>query len=426
MLEVPLDSYEALKVEPEISECAVRAKKGKEHKVEFGADMYDSVAVAAFGGVRMGHGSEAETQSVHAFWMFIPCVILWITQFSLIAILSLDFNLTQSVSTSDNTSIQLLTLMKMLLVCMIQLQPFSKILECCRLTFFIMNPITWMELVRPDPSTMISPFAFTFKAGCVYIFPILALVLKLVIVYVVCVTSLSIILGSDDAVAVIFNSLAITWIIDLDAVFFKVYSTITMLDKERYESFKFTDVPDDHPWRQIDIQNTCCKRLRNFVSYKKNTVAAKAARAFTYFFMLFLYFRQLMILHYALETDILPVARDVCTAWRWLDGPNKGITELEDEEVKGLRFIPAFRTLQMELARIADPKRHNSTGYCTHKYDRMHIDDQVRMLHEHGDLLIWILGIMLVFFFPQIIVLCNTYVRGLGDPDAIEEQEGEP
>jgi hypothetical protein len=388
--------------------------------VKFEPDIYDSVAVAAFGGVRIGVSSQGavHAEPVHPFWMFLPACVLFVIQFSLIALLSLDFDLTQKVEETgkdqNGVNKSLLTMMKFLMSFIVQLQLFSEILSCLRLLIFVANPTTWIELKRPDPKDMTSRFAWTYKAVYVAPFAIVSLGLKLLMDYLVCVESLSIILSADSAAMVIFNSLAIVWIVDVDVVFYDVWNVLCQFDTDAFEDHTFEELPDDHEWRENVPQwyKMAQEKLKGLVGAygfgcKPSTIAKNA----TYLLIMLMYFRQLQILQFAIDTGVIPVARDVCAYWRVLDGPNHAeLATLADDGLKDFSFLTVFKVLRTQLERIADPHRKHNKGYCTEKYNRMSTADQWGLMTTHPDLWWSLLGLIIIFFLPQVIIYAGVAV----------------
>merc|ERR1719197_1692256 len=96
----------------------------------------------------------------------------------------------------------------------VALMLFKELLCSLRLIAFLTNPATWIEIKRPD-----SKHGWMYNA--VFLFPcaLMAVMMKLTVAYLVLVDSVSIILVCRNVRDAIFNSLALTFVADLDAVF---------------------------------------------------------------------------------------------------------------------------------------------------------------------------------------------------------------
>merc|ERR1711879_597447 len=110
--------------------------------------------------------------------------------------------------------------------------------------------------------------------------------------------------------------------------------------------------------------------------------------------MFVIYIRQLFVVMHALHTNILPLARDVCTFNRW--GNN---------EAEHLRTLPFLTRVMFRWAIIVDPQadiQKVSAKYCQDeekKYERLQNSDVVRLLEHYPGL--FAVAITMVFAFNE-------------------------
>merc|ERR1712050_178579 len=96
---------------------------------------------------------------------------------------------------------------------------FSLILDTIRAFLFILNPLTWVEIRNDWPQTerhwCLQWWERVRRFGRHGVCAFMALGMRLTVGYLVCVDSVSVILNCGSAGDAIFNSLAITFIVDL-------------------------------------------------------------------------------------------------------------------------------------------------------------------------------------------------------------------
>lgn len=307
-------------------------EEGTEADVFFEADMYDAVAVAAFGGVRVNLAND-KSYIVHPFWLFWPGLILFLAQISTLTYLRFETDLDATVSPrfsnvfegdpgfrtdlnyangweiKDNPVL----IMQLLLVVIVQGMLFKETVAALRLMFFLLNPTTWSDMKRPEKVIFKCD---VYSAVASLPWPVLALVWKLIVCYTVCVDSISIILAANSAKDAIFNSLVIMWIADLDVVCWNVIALVFNIDD--FSHFVVQTAKKEVVQKRRKYIPSCFQCLRwpfDLLHRAKNgrqceTVCASVT---TLLFGL----RQLAVILYALDKDVLPAQRDICTLARW-------------------------------------------------------------------------------------------------------------
>ena len=280
--------------------------------------------------------------------------------------------------------------LKLLMVLILQITQFSEIAQTLRFLVFVLNPLTWVEIAHPTRDEWLSRDSkewqkIFFHPAFLVPWPILALFMKFIIGYLVCVDSVSLILSADNVTDAIFNSLALTFVVDLNRAW-KLVTSIVFHLKLDDDDLWLT------PWEQV-LKNTIpetderrvwngraqivgsllCGVLGGAIGeqlcwmYKKNRwvwapgglasllvcfhgsykwievtsfdsyqledrfgehgrfhrfrrgIGAKTFEGILAgFFLILIYMQQSMVMLFAYKTNVLPVARDVCTQYRWL------------------------------------------------------------------------------------------------------------
>mmetsp|Transcript_78953 Transcript_78953/g.213578 ORF Transcript_78953/g.213578 Transcript_78953/m.213578 type:complete len:582 (+) Transcript_78953:159-1904(+) len=289
--------------------------------VFFKTDLFDAVLVAAFGGVRINLDGD-EDMRMHPAVLFLFCLPLVCVQFTLTFCVGLNMQLDAPVVHHGQEGEGMEISIKVLLVVILQMMFFDRILCNIRLLLFCINPTTWTDVKRIDAEARRragSRGYWVHLVPVVATFPLLALLLKLTTQYYVNVQSASIILASEDINEAIFDSLASSFITELDGTMWAFTKTILHLDDigdfvfELWPRHKREEANKSSPLRsllsfKILHRGHGARRLENFVSF---------------FCMFIIYIRLLMNVLFAMKTNTVPAARDVCIQWRWLDGEPK-------------------------------------------------------------------------------------------------------
>lgn len=346
--------------------------------VFFHVDIYDAVLVAAFGGVSMNLDGTDELH-VHPAWLFIFCVPLVFVQAWLTFCVGFDLSLSTPVHQGSSEEAVVIS-MKLILIVVVQLMFFDRLLSTLRCFFFSLNPTTWTDVKRidpEDPGVVHSRCAWLHWSGFVAPFPIIALALKLGIEYWVGAQSTSIILGSPNIKEAIFDSLAISFIIELDGAMWKLAATVLHLD--RFDDFGFQLWPT---WRrQKAAEASLLPRIAPFFKFlHRGFGARRLENIVTSVVMVVLYMRQLFVVLHALDTGILPVARDICTFWRWETGQGQNLLYMGLFRILSQTSALFTWSIQDELARKADPAKG---GMCTTRMDRLQNVEIWRLVKEY-------------------------------------------
>lgn len=301
---------------------------GDDSGITFDLDVYDAVAVAAFGGVHQrldtARDEDKATQLVHPFVLWLLSILLFWIQMSILVMLEVTEDVDEPVHEpkeelyeimqTGNWGLSLLLTSKLIMVVVIQLMVFGEMFNAIKLLLAMVNPTTWLDIKGIAPEDKESGFIkFIFRTVCLYPWPALAVSAKLSIVYLVCVDSVSIVLCSSDVRDAIFNALALAFVADLDVMFWKFVSAIVHF--EDFQEFRFRFA------RNKDRLNAFPRSYRKWLTpFRRGHGLRKIENFFIIAAMFYIYQRQLFIVLHALHTNVLPMARDLCTIWRFANG----------------------------------------------------------------------------------------------------------
>jgi len=253
----------------------------------------------------------------------------------------LDMHWKAKVGQMGDTSV--LPPLKLLMIFIVQLLSYSYLMVSMRLLVFILNPLTWLEVKHPQKMDWVpNLFQGTACANIIasmglpsFLSPwaILALLLKLMIGYLVCIDSVSVILQSPSVPDTIFNALAITFLAELHLPYWNfVHSVFQLQTAKPEEGTQFaldSDVWDvgtrtlsDHGKKKTRTPN-CSNWIAKCFPFLTRAGGAEVMEDLVPFLMiLVVYVREIFVVAQAFDTAVLPAARDVCTIWRWQN--NKG------------------------------------------------------------------------------------------------------
>eukprot|EP00931_Biecheleriopsis_adriatica_P031305 TRINITY_DN18378_c0_g1_i1.p1 TRINITY_DN18378_c0_g1~~TRINITY_DN18378_c0_g1_i1.p1 ORF type:complete len:565 (-),score=67.90 TRINITY_DN18378_c0_g1_i1:104-1798(-) len=398
--------------------------------VFFGVGLYDSVLVSAFGGVTMNlDGSEELHIPPGVLFMFcIPLVMLqfWLT-FCTTFVLSPHWRDHPGEFSEDAMSSRV----KVLLVVVVQLMFFDNLLMTLRCLMFVLNPTTWTDVRRVTLKG--SWLDWLHWPPVVAPFSVLAILMKAFIHYYVSIQSMSIIFSSADVKEAIFDSLAIGFLVELDVAAWNFVKTVLHLDP--FDQFTFELWPESK--RAYERSQSCFAKHVDASCLHRGR-GGRALEGFIVFTVMFLVYSRitLMVLH-AMDTGILPVARDVCAMWRWHRGEYRdwfdriwGATyETVLYVMTRMAFIGWGLNVDEKVDEVADPARD---GYCDE-----HIKVQMNF-HVASDLF-WkypkevtsfLCFFGMILLVPQLIVSTGAMrqvVKRFEDvEDVAEESHGEP
>jgi hypothetical protein len=424
---------------------------------ELDCGSYMSVVVASFGGVTQEahstRGQKSQPLKIHPFLMFLLCLPLFIGQMSIIVMLRLDCDLLQPVygeeSASDKANQEIwlqlqglrpppakedihdlthvtgVTMLKakLLMVLILQLIFFSKLQNIARYMVFLMNPTTWMDVVRvnqKDVKITVKGISlrWLYHGSILAPIAILSLLMQFGVYYNVLVDSMSIILASDDVKSAIFNSLAVSFVGELSA--FYLYFCSKMFHFHKIDHFKFKMATD--ALKKDLVQETCWpngldqsnkgKKLLGCVKFAwlhRGHGANRIEAMLVSLFMFCIYFRQFGVMLKALDSNILPVARDVCTFYHWQSSTQRGVVDM--------MFSLVFNVVEHLLVvspRVAiDARGHR---YCkaddemSKRYDMITTSKELMTDYTR---IWWIAQVVMVVFLimPQVFYALNSQIR---------------
>jgi hypothetical protein len=384
---------------------------GAEADVFHDNDMYDQVVVAAFGGVSINLDKELKAQ-VHPFFLLVLAILLFILQVSILTFLKLDMDLAAEVKHEDENT--LLLPAKLLMVTVLQLMLFKELIGALKMMIFAANPTSWTDIERIDS------FTIKFRVPWLY-FPfilapisLLSATLKFTIAYIVCVDSLSLVLESRKITDAIFNSLAITFIADLDNKVWEVAQDVFHLEESR-PNWRFCLWAKDTDHRENirnDLPAWWVKALDSCSILHRGRGGRSLELMLTVFAMFIVYLRQIFLLLFALETNRLPVARDVCSMWRWENG-----------EASKFKPVARFIALALQKILVVDVRPqvedleltelHNCAG--DGEFGRMVLSDIRKMFFENEFLICSLMAIIFcILILPAVAThLLNDYCKDI-------------
>lgn len=341
--------------------------------VQMPMDIYNATIAAAFGGVQIdlasssrkrgatspGRGkklstgqfdgsladkmdimNEDEYIQVHPGWVFLLSLPLAAAQAIFLMALCVDADLVDTIY-DDTPNGHSLLVLKCFLVVTLQVMVFQEMLETLASWAFCINPTSWMDCYRASYEG--TRFALLWTWPSLLIPSLCAVLLKFGIAYLVTVESVSIILQAKSVQQALFNSLALTFIIDLDTKYWGFCSKVFRLEVVEWEGM---DVDDDEKFhffiqrgpphaapRTEDEESRCCYQCREeewnspeSPLYKTLSrrdfgwrhVGGRQLERWATFGVLFaVYRRQVSVICYAVYTKILPLTRDTCSYLWW-------------------------------------------------------------------------------------------------------------
>lgn len=183
-------------------------------------NIYVAVLAAAFGGLRISVAKgepDAKVLPVFVWFLTIP---VFLAQVSALLYLRTDMDFSATVANGDDIAFLAIEL---LMIVIVYVTNFKVLLVSLQHLVFILNPLTWAEVEREDILNFGGPgFATLIDATCVVPWPFVSLSMNIFVNYMVCTDSVSLILSSETPKDAIFNSLAITFIVELDDLWWAV------------------------------------------------------------------------------------------------------------------------------------------------------------------------------------------------------------
>lgn len=372
--------------------------------VFFHVDMYDSVLVAAFGGVTMNLDGSDELH-VHPGILFLFCIPLVLLQFWVTFCTTFGMPAywrSLDISTEESMVIS----MKLLLIVVVQLSFFDNMLMTLRCFVFVINPTTWTDVKRIDPEdtrTGRSRLNVLHWSPFLAPFPIMALLTKVMMQYWVSVQSMSIIMASDNVKEAVFDALAISFIVELDVAMWNLVKTIMHLDN--FENFTFQLWPLTRRLRAMD--SSPLAKMFDFPVLHRGRGARRLENFIVFTVLFVLYSRITLVSFHAADSGILPASRDVCAMWSWY----KDDFRTWEDTLKGymvLELLEAFSCMskfpwdiKQEISKMADP---DLGGYCTEDFRPLSFQKAMELCKQHPrSSLLFLLAFSSLLLLPQLV-----------------------
>jgi len=322
---------------------------------------YTAVLGAAFGQITLQpeRNNKAATV-VHPCILLILVIPLFMAQLTALLSLRTDTVFREDtkmfIKDEDVTGIQGETVhhlhaqdgLKFMMIIIVQVIYFDSIMFTLEKMFFLLNPVMWAELHLP--SVEVSGDNLYAKARRVmythkvFLLPpaFIAMMARFFVTYLVAVDSVSIILTSPTVKDTIFNCLAIGFLLDLNGCYWKVLHTVLHFGPPDVTEVTIQynrAVWEDGNNRKSALsakgeECTICPRFVNVLSRILPCRDGWAGREFEHMLasitIFFLAMRQVFIIMFALDTNIAPMTRDVCSEWRFQEsyGFNKWFVNL--------------------------------------------------------------------------------------------------
>jgi len=183
--------------------------------------------------------------------------------------------------------------------------------------------------------------------------------------------------------------------LELDVVFWYLFSVIFHLDD--FDNFVLRTASRESVWaaRKTSVFKPV---HRWFACFRRSRMGRKAEGFAAFIGAFLLYTRQCIVLLYALDTNVLPMARDVCTLWRW-----------ETDRAKTVHFnLVATAYHFVALGTISVREKLLEVGYACDedKFDRMRTDDMLRVIAAYPNICTFgAIILVTIFIAPQLIYL---------------------
>jgi len=399
--------------------------------VRIDEDLYCAVVVAAFSNYSARVGSSGKIR-VHPLVFLFFAFLLFCCQFFMILFLTFDMEVGQEIWTGHAWKLDSLLLMKFIMILILQVVLFQEIISVLGVLVFLFNPTTWTDVSNDDRNrqtssntqgwngTLKNLVSLAFERPVVLPCAVIATVLKLIIGYLVSTLSLSIILQTESAKEAIFDSLTITFITELDSYALYMLSTIYNIDRfDQIENFKEMELKAGDPKhvknrrKQLfgGSETTRFLLWKHAVKYlTRSHYGRHVEKAVVMLLTSTIYLRQLLIVWYSLDTNVLPTTRDTCTAWRWKNH--------KDKELHRCAYL--FRALHLSDHPALD---RDIAHLCTDpRFDRMRASDMYVTIQEH-----WVVcSIFLAFVFTILLAPTVTSLLLYGREDLVTFLEDSP
>jgi len=386
--------------------------------------IYISVMVAAFGGLSVTLGKQGEHMKLHPIWPLLLCLPVFATQISSLLVLrsGLDTD-TQVYQPGDGHSEALLKL-KLVLIVVVFLANFKVLLIAVTHLVFCLNPVTWVEVDHFEmkdgaimhflPRPIRSLLSLPTTAACA----IVSILLNFVSSYMVCIDSVSIILSSATAQDAIFNSLGIGFITELKRVWWEFCKHSFRLSPLRAFEFKLRkertwagngEMSDETlskvpipcliqalvratTWKCMGMKTTFLR-----VGFGSN----RAQKVLSLMLVVTIFTRQLFVTLYAVDTNVLPAARDLCEELKLSQADGTIGARLWDM-AEWLMFV----NMDEELKFAADANKGSLQSRCDdNELARMKLSNMRGLMHKYVWQILAFMGVMMTILVAPSVVI---------------------
>lgn len=135
--------------------------------------------------------------------------------------------------------------------------------------------------------------------------------------------------------------------------------------------------------------------------WRVNHGARRATKNMVLLGLFLIFLRQLLVILESMQTDVLPVARDLCTTIRWTEG---GWTSKVWRVFEPLLFVSVNEKLQELQNKTYSPKQAQFGGrtgtmhdFCHNGWNYVNFDEQLKAAWAHGRTMVAFFMVMFVF-----------------------------
>eukprot|EP00403_Amphidinium_massartii_P015637 CAMPEP_0178416472 /NCGR_PEP_ID=MMETSP0689_2-20121128/24081_1 /TAXON_ID=160604 /ORGANISM="Amphidinium massartii, Strain CS-259" /LENGTH=495 /DNA_ID=CAMNT_0020037817 /DNA_START=84 /DNA_END=1571 /DNA_ORIENTATION=- len=341
-------------------------------------DIYDALVMAAFGGLkvfmpRIGEAKEspeAETNDptlgqksnndeldsirVHPIFVLPFVTVLFFIQSSVLIAMVFDSSPFTNIMTQDlapglrkiepeeeawfqqPTRMAMVLVVKCMMLFTLQVQSLGEFLNALKPLGVVLNVYNWFDYRHfGNGGDELKPMSKPKQmVHTVFIFSmcIIGKIMQLIVCYLACVVSLNVILTARDVQEVIFNGLVPLFITDLDNSAFSFLSAVLHVDLPLYRKYKLKQSRRESGGHletiaEEETGDDAEREARPLLSSGRAAEIGSCLRCFKRFrggptvfvmflFLMWFYSRQLFVTLHALDTGVVPAARDICMLYR--------------------------------------------------------------------------------------------------------------
>mmetsp|Transcript_64318 Transcript_64318/g.119551 ORF Transcript_64318/g.119551 Transcript_64318/m.119551 type:complete len:529 (+) Transcript_64318:64-1650(+) len=261
------------------------------------------------------------------------------------------------------TRMHMVLVVKCMMLFTLQVQSLGEFLNALKPLGLVLNVYNWYDFKHWGYSTR-GTMGKGKLANAAFLFGICAIAkcMQLIVCYLACVVSLNVILTARDVQEVIFNGLVPLFITDLDNSAFTFLSAVLHVDLQYYRRFKLRQASqrrdegadqgassgagasgpeetrgflEDGTQPARDESGGCLRIFR--------ALRGGPTGCLIFMFLIYFYSRQLFVTLHALETGVVPGARDICMMYRSAhhahpNGQSEGLTQQVAIAVDGISY----------------------------------------------------------------------------------------